>query len=131
MWLQAQSARRALLSGVCTKNRRYGRTIEIGQNDTALRRHRDWMKTEEAKQAYLRRLPLIEPLFAILRNQLGARQFALRGLPNVKAEWSMFATPYNLRTLWRVWRSRLDTRVNAMLSILWSVSIRLGKSVTL
>ncbi|MDE2688449.1 MAG: IS1182 family transposase [Chloroflexota bacterium] len=100
--------------GVCTKNGRYGRTIEIGQNDTALRRHRDWMKTEEAKQAYLRRLPLIEPLFAILRNQLGARQFALRGLPNVKAEWSMFATAYNLRTLWRVWRTRLDTRVNAI-----------------
>ena len=100
--------------GVCTKNGRYGRTIEIGQNDTALRRHRDWMKTEEAEQAYLRRLPLIEPLFAILRNQLGARQFALRGLPNVKAEWSMFATAYNLRTIWRVWRSRLDTGVNAI-----------------
>ena len=100
--------------GVCTKNGRYGRTIEIGQHDTALRRHRDWMETEEAKQAYLRRLPLIEPLFAILRNQLGARQFTLRGLANVKAEWSMFATAYNLRTLWRVWRSRLDTRVNAI-----------------
>ena len=100
--------------GVCTKNGRYGRIIEIGQYDTSLRRHRDWMKTEEAKQVYLRRLPLIEPLFAILRNQLRARQFTLRGLANVKAEWSMFATAYNLRTLWRVWRSRIDTRVNAI-----------------
>ena len=56
------------------------------------------MATDEAKQAYLRRLPLIEPLFAILKNQLGAQQFTLRGLTNVKAEWSLLATAFNLRT---------------------------------
>ena len=92
--------------GVCTRNRRQGRTIEIGQHEAALRRHRDWMATDEAKQAYLRRLPLIEPLFAILKNQLGAQQFTLRGLTNVKAEWSLLATAFNLRTLWRIWRAR-------------------------
>ena len=32
----------------------------------------------------------------------------------MKAEWSMFATAYNLPTLWRVWCSRLDTGVNAI-----------------
>ena len=100
--------------GVCTRNRRQGRTIQIGQYDTALRRHRDWMATDEAKQAYLRRLPLIEPLFAILKNRLGAQQFSLRGLINVKAEWSLLATAFNLRTLWRVWRARLDTRLSAV-----------------
>ena len=72
------------------------------------------MKTEEAKQVHMRRLPLIEPLFAILGNQLGARQFVLRGLANVKDEWSILAIVYNLRTRWRVWRSRLDTRVNTI-----------------
>ena len=83
-----------------------GRTLEIGPYDVALRRHRNWMATDEAKQAYLRRLPLIEPLFAIIKNQLGARQFRLRGIANVKAEWSLLATAFNLRTLWRVWRAR-------------------------
>ena len=72
------------------------------------------MATDEAKQAYLRRLPLIEPLFAILKNRLGAQQFSLRGLINVKAEWSLLATAFNLRTLWRVWRARLDTRLSAV-----------------
>ena len=85
--------------GVCTRNASAGRTLEIGPYDVALRRHRDWMATTEAKQAYLRRLPLIEPLFAILKNQLGAQRFTLRGIANVKAEWSLLATAFNLRTL--------------------------------
>ena len=96
--------------GVCTKNASAGRTLEIGPHDVALRRHRDWMATPEAKQAYLRRLPLIEPLFAILKNQLGAQRFSLRGMANVKAEWSLLATAFNLRTLWRVWRIRTVAR---------------------
>ena len=96
--------------GVCTKNASAGRTLEIGPYDVALRRHRDWMATPEAKQAYLRRLPLIEPLFAIFKNQLGAQQFTLRGMANVRAEWSLLATAFNLRTLWRVWRTRTAAR---------------------
>ena len=98
--------------GVCTRNALHGRTLEIGQHDTALRRHRAWMQTSEALQAYRRRLPLVEPLFAILKNQLGAQRFTLRGMHNVTAEWTLFATAFNLRTLWRVWRTRTDIRWN-------------------
>ena len=91
--------------GVCTTNAMYGRTVEIGIHEAALRRHRSWMATEEAKRAYRRRMALVERLFAILKNQLGARRFTLRGMDNVKAEWTMVATAFNLRTLWRVWRN--------------------------
>ena len=93
--------------GVCTKNGKYGRSLEIGPHDSALRRHRDWMATDEAKQAYIRRLPLVEPIFAVIKNQLGAQQFKLRGMANVRAEWTLLATAFNLRTLWRVWRTRV------------------------
>ena len=98
--------------GVCTKSATAGRTLEIGQYDVALRRHRDWMATDEAQKAYLRRLPLIEPLFAIIKNQLGAQRFTLRGMANVRAEWNMLVTAFNLRTLWRVWRNGADIRWN-------------------
>jgi len=57
-------------------------------------------------------LPLAEPLFAILKNHMGSQKFALRGLDNVRAEWSMYATAFNLRTLWRVWRTRAASRWN-------------------
>ena len=62
------------------------------------------MATDEAQRAYRRRLALVEPLFAFLKNQLGAQRFTLRGMNNVEAEWTMFATASNLRILWRVWR---------------------------
>ena len=101
--------------GVCTKNALHGRTLEIGLHEVALRRHRAWMQTSEAQQAYRRRLPLVEPLFGILKSQLGARQFALRGIVNVAAEWTMLATAFNLRTLWRVWRTRTVIRWNSNL----------------
>ena len=84
--------------------------MEIGLHDVALRRHREWMATDEAKQLYVRRLPLVEPLFAIIKNQLDAQQFKLRGIANVRAEWTLLVTAFNLRTLWRVWRIRTEAR---------------------
>ena len=68
------------------------------------------METEEAKRAYRRRAPLIEPLFGILKAQMGAWRFTLRGLRDVEAEWTLLATAFNLRTLWRLWRDRAPVR---------------------
>lgn len=93
--------------GLCTKDARLGRTLHIGQHDEVIRRHRAWMETEEAKQFYWLRKLLVEPVFGIIKEQLGARRFLLRGLVNVSAEWTMLATAFNLRTLWKVWRSRV------------------------
>ena len=88
--------------GVCTTDRRHGRALEIGSHDALLRRHRAWMRTEEAKRAYRRRMPLVEPVFGIIKEQQQAHRFLLRGLRNVAAEWTLLATAFNLRTLWRV-----------------------------
>jgi hypothetical protein len=63
------------------------------------------MTTETAKRWYARRKGLIEPVFGILKEQLSARRFLLRGLPNVQAEFHLLATAFNLRTLWRIWRA--------------------------
>ena len=92
--------------GVCTRNERYGRSLKIGPRDAALRRHRNWMSTEEAKRAYRQRKQLVEPVFGIIKEQLQARSFLLRGLGNVGAEWALLATAFNLRTLWRIWRAQ-------------------------
>ena len=46
----------------------------------------------------------------ILKEQLGARRFLLRGLANVRAEFRLLATAFNLRTLWPVWRTRWRRR---------------------
>ena len=91
--------------GVCTKSER-GRAIAVGRYDASLRSHRAWMSTDTAKEAYKLRKQLVEPVFGIIKEQLRARRFLLRGLANVSAEWTMLATAFNLRILWKAWRSR-------------------------
>ncbi len=61
------------------------------------------MTTDVARRWYARRKGLIEPAFGILKEQLRARRFLLRGLDNVKAEFLILATAFNLRVLWRAW----------------------------
>ncbi len=88
--------------GVCTRDEQ-GRALWIGPSDMLLRKHRQWMSTDEARNLYARRKELSEPTFGILKDQIGGRRFLLRGLVNVQAEFSLMATAFNLRTLWRVW----------------------------
>ena len=88
--------------GTCTKNA-HGRAIEIRPHDALLHQHRAWMATDQAKEAYRRRKELPEPVFGILKEQMGMRHFLLRGLSNVKAEWLTAVTAFNLRSLCRCW----------------------------
>lgn len=93
--------------GECTKNGRQGRTIEIGPHEAALRQHRQWMESKEAKDAFRKRKTIIEPVFGILKEQQGARRFLLRGLKNVKAEASLLAAAFNIRTLCKAWMTSM------------------------
>ena len=92
-------------SRVFTTAKEIGRSLAIGPHDEVLRRHRAWMSTSAAQEAYRLRKQLVEPAFGIIKEQQGARRFLLRGLANVAAEWTMLAIAFNLRTLCRVWCS--------------------------
>ena len=91
--------------GVCTNDGVRGRGLVVSAHEDALRQHRDWMSTDEARDVYRYRKQLVEPVFGIVKEQQSARRFLLRGLVNVSAEWTMLATAFNLRSLWKVWRS--------------------------
>jgi transposase len=97
--------------GICTKDHHGGRALWIGPSDELLRRHRQWMQTGEAKNLYARRKELSEPTFGILKDQMGARRFLLRGLTNVRVEFALLAVAFNLRTLWRIFMRPLKTVV--------------------
>jgi hypothetical protein len=95
--------------GECTRDAHAGRALWIGPSDMLLREHRNWMKTDKARELYARRKQMIEPVFGIIKEQLGARRFLLRGLENVRAEFTLMATAFNLRTLLRVWKRTNNT----------------------
>jgi transposase len=102
--------------GACTTDWRQGRSLEIGAYDGALRRHRERMATAEAQAAYQRRKVLPEPVFGILKEQLGLRRFLRRGRHKVRGELLLMATAFNLRTLYRLWRLRPPAARQALLA---------------
>ena len=66
------------------------------------------MATEEARLLYAQRKGLIEPVFGIMKEQMAGRRFLLRGLANVRAEFALLATAFNLRMLWKQWAKGFD-----------------------
>ena len=57
------------------------------------------MKTPQARDAYRRRKWLAEPPNGWIKNILGFRQFSLRGLHRVQAEWKLVRLALNLRRM--------------------------------
>ena len=57
------------------------------------------MKTQEARDAYRCRKWLAEPPNGWIKNVLGFRQFSMRGLHRVQAEWKLVCMALNLRRM--------------------------------
>ena len=92
--------------GTCTKDAHAGRALWIGPSDLLLRKQRRWMSTDKARRLYARRKELSEPIFGIIKDQMGARKFLLRGLANVPAEFNLIAVAFNIRTLYQIWKRK-------------------------
>lgn len=97
--------------GVCTTDRRQGRSLNISLLAAVRHAHRVWMATTAAKQRYRRRQELVEPVFGVLKEQQAARRFLLRGREAVQAEWGLLAAAFNLRTLARLWQQEVPCGV--------------------
>lgn len=57
------------------------------------------MAREEEAERYKSRAPLVEVVFARIKQHMGVRQFLLRGLKKVRAEWNWVCCAYNLKIL--------------------------------
>ena len=65
-----------------------------------VKRMADKMNTAEAQKQYRFRKQTVEPVFGIIKQAMGFRQFLLRGAAKVAGEWSLVATAYNFRRLY-------------------------------
>jgi len=61
------------------------------------------LRTRKGRKAYAKRKETVEPVFGQIKAARGFRQFLLRGLDNVKAEWQLICLTHNLLKLYR-WR---------------------------
>jgi transposase/IS5 family transposase len=63
------------------------------------------LKTRAGRAAYALRKQTVEPVFGIIKSVMGFRQFLLRGLDNVRNEWTLVCLAWNLKRM-AVLRSR-------------------------
>ena len=57
------------------------------------------LKTKAGRAAYALRKQTVEPVFGIIKSVLGFRQFLLRGLDNVRHEWTLVCLAWNLKRM--------------------------------
>ena len=67
-------------------------------------RMRDKMETDEAKKVYSLRKITVEPVYGNLKQNLGFREFLLRGKEKVKIEFNLACIAHNLQKIWRMRR---------------------------
>jgi hypothetical protein len=75
------------------------------ENPTSLEAMVHRLATPGGKKLYGQRKHTPEPVFGIIKSVLGFRQFLLRGLDQVRGEWSLVTTAWNIKRIFA-----LDTR---------------------
>jgi hypothetical protein len=58
--------------------------------------------TKAGRQRYRQRQQTVEPVFGIIKQALGFRRFSLRGLAQVRLEWTLVTLAYNLKRLFNL-----------------------------
>lgn len=73
------------------------------------------MSTKKGKALYRLRKQTVEPVFGIIKQAMGFRQFHLRGHPKVELEWNLVCLAYNFRRLFNIsgGRSLLQNGLNS------------------
>lgn len=70
-------------------------------NLTAKQRMARKLLTKKGSAIYRRRKVIVEPVFGQIKGARSLRSFLMRGLTNVRVEWSLFCTTHNLLKLFR------------------------------
>jgi len=72
------------------------------QGATRVERMKRKLKTKAGKVVYAARKTIVEPVFGQIKQARGFRQFLLRGISKVRAEWSLVCLTHNILKLYRL-----------------------------
>ena len=68
---------------------------------SAKEKMKEKLRTTTGKALYAARKQIVEPVFGQIKAARGIRQFLLRGLEKVSAEWQLICLTHNLLKIWR------------------------------
>lgn len=63
------------------------------------------LQSDAGRRMYAKRKISVEPVFGIIKEVLGFRQFLLRGMEKVRAEWQLVCLAYNIKRLFGLTRA--------------------------
>lgn len=91
------------------QRRRHDFRPRHGRSENSTEPKAEWLKAMKAKlqtdagrALYARRKQTVEPVFGIVKQAMGFRQFLLRGTEKVNAEWELVTLAYNMKRLWNL-----------------------------
>ncbi len=78
---------------------RHSEPAPLPENATTAQAMSHRLKTKAGRALYALRKQTVEPVFGIIKSVLGFRQFSLRGLDQVRGEWSLVCLAWNLKRM--------------------------------
>lgn len=90
----------------CTKSPK-GRSIKVFENIDLIYTMRQKLKATTGKRIYAKRKTIVEPVFGNIKHNLKFREFLLRGLNKVKAEFTLIAIIHNILKIAKFIKERL------------------------
>jgi len=92
--------------GRCTKSPQ-GRKIKVYDDIHLIRQMRQKLDTAQGKRIYSKRKAIVEPPIGNIKQNLAFREFLLRGLKKVKAEFTLIAIVHNIKKIAKFLRKLL------------------------
>lgn len=80
-----------------------GRKVQISIYHESLQRQRQKRAQPEKRELFKRRKGIVEPVFGWVKQGMTFRRWSVRGLENVRAQWSLICTVLNLKKLFKSW----------------------------
>jgi transposase len=96
-------ARRRIIGYIATGRQRHGTSAAVGtrtpRRGSLLAKMTAKLKRAGHRSRYRLRKQIVEPVFGQIKHARGFRQFLLRGIENVRAEWALICIAHNLTKL--------------------------------
>lgn len=78
---------------------RHSEPPTLSENATPMQTMAHRLKTKMGRAIYALRKQTVEPVFGIIKSVMGFRQFSLRGLKQVRGEWSLVCLAWNVKRM--------------------------------
>lgn len=78
---------------------RHSEPFPLAEDATPMQAMAHKLKTRSGRATYALRKQTVEPVFGIIKQVMGFRQFSLRGLDKVSGEWTLVCLAWNLKRM--------------------------------